>query len=165
MSEIYIAADFGPRPYVRTRRARRLILAAAHDIFGSRAYQAATNREIASGAGITTGTLYHHFASKAVLFAAVYAEAIESMTVRFAAATRQCTGFIGCLEAILDESHRLTAEDSALSRFIGMSYVDLQRTPELGTLRQASTDAIGDLIRRLAVETIERLVRGATFGS
>jgi len=63
-----------------SEQTRREILAAARAVFGQLGYEAASVGTIAKAAQVTTGALYHHFADKTALFAAV-AEAIEAETV------------------------------------------------------------------------------------
>jgi AcrR family transcriptional regulator len=48
--------------------ARRLLLAAARELFARRDYRATTTREIAEAAGVTEYLLFRHFGSKAGLF-------------------------------------------------------------------------------------------------
>jgi AcrR family transcriptional regulator len=60
-----------------SEQTRREILAAARSAFGRLGYEAASVGAIAKAAQVTTGALYHHFADKPALFAAV-AEAIEA---------------------------------------------------------------------------------------
>jgi AcrR family transcriptional regulator len=60
-----------------SEQTRREILAAARDAFGRLGYDAASVGLIAEAARVTTGALYHHFADKPALFAAV-AEEIEA---------------------------------------------------------------------------------------
>lgn len=60
-----------------SEQTRREILAAAREAFGGLGYEAASVGLIARAAQVTTGALYHHFADKPALFAAV-AEEIEA---------------------------------------------------------------------------------------
>jgi AcrR family transcriptional regulator len=55
------------RPSVRGQ-GKRLLLAAARELFGQRGYAGASTRDIAQRAGITEPMLYRHFGSKANLF-------------------------------------------------------------------------------------------------
>ena len=57
--------------------ARPALLRAAHEAFGVRGFDAVSLDEVAAAAGVTKGSLYHHFASKAVLFEAVYRAELE----------------------------------------------------------------------------------------
>jgi AcrR family transcriptional regulator len=57
--------------------ARPALLHAAHEAFGLRGFDAVSLDEISTAAGVTKGSLYHHFASKADLFEAVYRAELE----------------------------------------------------------------------------------------
>ena len=60
-----------------SEQTRGEILAAGRRAFGQLGYEAASIGVIAKAAGVTSGALYHHFADKPALFAAV-AERIEA---------------------------------------------------------------------------------------
>jgi AcrR family transcriptional regulator len=60
-----------------SEQTRGEILVAARESFGALGYEAASIGVIAKAAGVTSGALYHHFADKQALFAAV-AEKIEA---------------------------------------------------------------------------------------
>ncbi len=62
------------------RATREALIAAARVAFGKHGYSGASLGEIARDASATTGALYHHFADKRALFAAV-AESIEAELV------------------------------------------------------------------------------------
>ena len=57
--------------------ARPALLRAAHEAFGVRGFDAVSLDEVAAAADVTKGSLYHHFASKADLFGAVYRAELE----------------------------------------------------------------------------------------
>ncbi|MFN4295931.1 MAG: TetR/AcrR family transcriptional regulator [Brevundimonas sp.] len=69
-------------------RTRQKVLDAARDLFSERGYDPATIRDIAKGAGMSTGAVFANFQDKAELFEAVLAENMERLTevVRAAAA-------------------------------------------------------------------------------
>jgi AcrR family transcriptional regulator len=56
---------------VRSARTRGALLAAARELFAEKGFAATGREEIAERAGVTRGALYHHFASKTDLAAAV----------------------------------------------------------------------------------------------
>ncbi len=53
---------------------RERILDAALQVFGSKGFDAATTRDLAAGAGVTSGLIYHYFANKEALLVAVIVE-------------------------------------------------------------------------------------------
>ena len=67
---------------------RTRLLAAARELFAERGYAGVATEEIVRAAGVTRGALYHQFAGKEELFAAVL-EAVELDLVREAAASMQ----------------------------------------------------------------------------
>jgi AcrR family transcriptional regulator len=81
-------------PHARplTRRAlakqntRRLLLDAAKRLFNERGYEAATVRDIAAAAGLSTGAVFASFVDKADLFGAVIMDDFEALAAHLAAA-------------------------------------------------------------------------------
>jgi AcrR family transcriptional regulator len=66
------------------REQRRIdILDAARALIAERGYLALNMRDLAAGAGVSPATLYSYFATKEVLFATLYAEAIRAHTEAF----------------------------------------------------------------------------------
>ena len=57
---------------------RKQLLIHCFDLFADKGYAAITMRQIAQGLGVSTGTLYHYFSSKEVLFE----QFIEAMSQR-----------------------------------------------------------------------------------
>jgi AcrR family transcriptional regulator len=93
---------------------RRAVLVAARSLFGSKGYAQTSVDQIAAGARVTKGAVYHHFANKEALFRAVHAE-VESEAQARAIAARdpgqppvdQIVAMVdGYLDAALDEEIR-----------------------------------------------------------
>jgi AcrR family transcriptional regulator len=60
-------------------RTRQKVLDAARTLFAERGYDAATIRDIAKGAGMSTGAVFANFQDKAELFEAVFAEEMAGL--------------------------------------------------------------------------------------
>ena len=77
----------------------RTVLAVATAHFAEHGYAAASVDEIARAAGVTRGAVYHHYASKSGLFAAV-ADAIAAATVDSTPSSALAEGSHAFLDAI-----------------------------------------------------------------
>jgi AcrR family transcriptional regulator len=69
----------------RTEATRAALIAAARPLFAQRGYAGVGTEEIARGAGVTRGALYHHFDGKLELFEAVYEQIEVELAERIAA--------------------------------------------------------------------------------
>jgi AcrR family transcriptional regulator len=70
----------------RSEATRAALMATARELFATRGYAAVGTEEIVRAAGVTRGALYHHFAGKLELFAAVYEQVEAELVERIAAA-------------------------------------------------------------------------------
>lgn len=68
-----------------TATGRRLLLAAARDLFGAKGFEATSVREIAERAGVTKLMVYRHFGSKARLFQEATMDPIKGFITEFTA--------------------------------------------------------------------------------
>ena len=186
-----VAVERSPRPRRKTkpparRRGRPAdsdgltrdrILAAARACFAEAGYSAASTHMVAARVGLTTGALYHHFASKRDLFLAVLDEVEILVDERFQAAAAGETTLCGKLEAVINETAKLTAEDPTVAGFALSVTSDVARHPDLS---QAFAEAwsrrdtfFGEIVdagiaagevapgdRRMVLETITTMVTG-----
>src|SRR5215469_8286426 len=60
-----------PAELTRAEARRRKVLAAASDLFATKGFDATSMRDIAAAAGLMSGSLYYHFASKEEMYIAV----------------------------------------------------------------------------------------------
>jgi AcrR family transcriptional regulator len=103
----------------RSDATRAALVAAATPLFASRGFAGVGTEEIVRAAGVTRGALYHHFAGKTELFAAV-AETTEARLVERIAASAIATASdpLSALRAgaaaMLDEA----ARDEAVRRIV-----------------------------------------------
>ncbi len=84
----------GPRETqaARSARTRAALLRAARELFAEKGFADSGREEIAERAGVTRGALYHHFASKTDVAAAVVEELEGELVARVVAAAREGTG-------------------------------------------------------------------------
>ncbi len=76
------AETASPRQWARTPRTRAQILAAAEDVFQESGYSEANIADIVERAGVSVGSVYHHFGGKAEVYLALWE---ERQTVAFQA--------------------------------------------------------------------------------
>lgn len=111
------------------------IVDAARRSFAEHGYAATTNRTIAEEAGITTGAIYHYFASKQQLYVTVFTEAEEMVSARLIAARDAApAGFGSRMRAVLEETTALNFEDPSLARFLVTVGTEARRHVELRPL-------------------------------
>jgi AcrR family transcriptional regulator len=70
----------------RSAATREALVTAGRELFGARGYAEVGTEEVVRAAGLSRGALYHHFADKAELFAAVLHSAGEMTNARVVAA-------------------------------------------------------------------------------
>jgi AcrR family transcriptional regulator len=68
----------------RAEATRAQLLASATELFTVRGYAAVGTEDVVRAAGLTRGALYHHFADKRELFAAVHEEQEQRLVARIA---------------------------------------------------------------------------------
>ncbi len=68
----------------RTAATRGALVAAARELFGARGYAEVGTPEVVARAGVSRGALYHQFADKTELFAAVFEQVEAELTGRIA---------------------------------------------------------------------------------
>jgi AcrR family transcriptional regulator len=76
----------------RSAATRAALLDAARALFAEQGFTATSRDQIAQRAGVTRGALYHHFDSKAAVFAAVVAELEHELVDRVVCAAAEGSG-------------------------------------------------------------------------
>jgi AcrR family transcriptional regulator len=76
---------------------RERLVEVATELFGEHGYEATSVESVLRVAGVSRGSLYHHFASKGALFAAVVESVEERVGAEVAAAA---TGAVGAVEVL-----------------------------------------------------------------
>ena len=108
----------GRPPAIDSAETRQKILDAARRAFARKGYDATTNKDIAEDVGITTGAIYHYFASKADLYVAVYEEVQVMIYDVFEKAIVPYTDFPARLSAALDAAVEINLRDSSIAGFV-----------------------------------------------
>jgi len=121
----------GRPPATDSGDTKRRILDIAREMFSVHGYEVATNRDIASAAGITSGALYHYFGSKLDLYLAVHEDVQAGVYESFSNATMNLETFTEMFLAVLEVAHDMNENDPSVARFIGAVRVDAQRHPEM----------------------------------
>lgn len=103
---------------------RQRLLATAISCFAARGLARTTLREIADVAGLTSGTLYFHFATKEALYIAAYEQAVDEMYIQFEAAIDGIDGLIERLEAVLDRAGELMIERPEIQGMVLRAWVE-----------------------------------------
>jgi len=108
----------------RSQRSREAILDAALELFSSQGFRATSVRDIAAAAGVSTGSVYHHFPDKEAVFRTLldrYWDAIDSPDFPFNRALAAGT-FPDNLEQIGTASRESIAR---YRRYVALIYVDV----------------------------------------
>ena len=108
----------GRPPAIDSAETRQKILDAARRSFARVGYDATTNKDIAEQVGITTGAIYHYFASKADLYVAVYEEVQSYIYDVFEKAIMPFETFADRLAAALDAAVEINRDDSSIAGFV-----------------------------------------------
>lgn len=90
-------------------RTRDAVLAAARAVFTERGFAGASTAAIARAAGVTEGALFHHFATKALLFREVFVALEDELNRHAQAASREgepMAAFLGGCRASLEFCRR-----------------------------------------------------------
>lgn len=104
-------------PQVRPDAARRLLLAAVES-FAARGYHATTTRDISARAGVSPGTLYVHFATKADLLARISIDGHRSTLDLVVAAVEGIEGPRTRVAALVAAFVRWHAEHHVVARVV-----------------------------------------------
>ena len=154
----------------RREKTRASIIKAAWRIFGERGFAAATMDDIATGARVAKGAVYHHFATKEALFEAVFDQVSQELLVEVDRAARNEKDALNAMakgtEAYFDACARDTTGQIVLHD--GPAVLGWERWREIdnshfgGRFPVALARAMDDgLIARQPIEPLARLLLGA----
>jgi AcrR family transcriptional regulator len=144
-----------PKDGVSAETQERL-LQVARVAFARHGYDATTNRQIADGAGITPGAIYHYYPSKAHLFLAVYEQVQAVVYGEFEKAAANHQTLVARFSAVLDRAVELNQEDPSIGGFVVGVGIEAQRHPEIRQLAIERRSVNTGFVRRLASDAAAR---------
>lgn len=139
------------------RAKRRQIMHAAAGLFAAQGYQGTTTAQICAAAGISSGSLFHYFASKRELFAAILTDDGEDTAGKALAAAREAAD---PLTGLLDFVDHLAAAAAVpvVPGLVIEAMLQARRDPQLSQLMGEDSDAE-------AAGVVELLTRAAKTGA
>ncbi|WP_427869519.1 TetR family transcriptional regulator [Leucobacter luti] len=152
-----MARKSGPERREHGSDRRKQILAIAAKLFATHGYSSTTVRDIADEAGILSGSLYHHFASKEAIAREVLLTFLESLVAQY--------------EEIVaaDDDVRTTVENLVRVSFAAIQdqtdSVGLYQNEALFLQTQPGFEFIGEKSARIEAIWLEQLRRGQDQGS
>ena len=154
----------------RRAQTRTAILKAAQDLFGAQGFAATSMDQIAQAAGVAKGAVYHHFASKELVFEAVFEAVSTQVAGEVAAASAGAPDVLAAMSRAIRAYFEICSEGPT-------GQVMLKDAPAvLGWSRWREIDARhfggdigkvlaaamrGGLIGEQPVEPLSRLILGA----
>jgi AcrR family transcriptional regulator len=142
---------------------RAQILRVARTYFGRYGYDQTTSKEIAEGAGLTVGAIYHYFPSKQDVFLAVYREVQASVLAQYELAAQGEESLTAKLVAILEVSADLHSGDRSLAAFMAIAPIEIQRHDEVHSELGVEARAVYRFFERLVKASPEDLAPGVQF--
>lgn len=115
---------------------RQDLLEAALTVFSREGYEAARLEDVAQAAGVTRGAIYHHFGSKAGLFAALIDDASALGNMAIGRAIEQGGSFAEITERILVYTLNLLEENRRFREVMALSLSIPGTAPELADFRE-----------------------------
>src|SRR6266700_4039542 len=154
----------------RRERTQAAIVKTAKRIFGERGFAAATMDDIAAGARVAKGAVYHHFPTKEALFEAVFEQVSRELVSEIDGITRAERDVLAAMAAGT-QAYFAACSKSATGQIIlrdGPAVLGWERWREIdaqhfgGKMPRAIAAAMeAGLIARQPVEPLARLLLGA----
>jgi AcrR family transcriptional regulator len=144
-----------PRDHDSAETRERILRAAMH-LFAHHGYDGTTNRAIADACGLTGAAIYHYFASKAELYAAVYEDVFARVFDELERAVACQPTLVAQYAALLGATDRLNRQDPTGPAFVVGVAGDAQRHPELTSLLRPLWRRNNLFFRRLVGAAAER---------
>lgn len=131
------------------RGARQRALVAALALFDAQGVEATTIEQVRDAAGISVGSLYHHFGSREGLVVALYEDLLEQYRTAVTAELVRHSGIRGLLDAFV-KTHIIWAMQNPMAeRFLSGHRHHRSLNDAEGRLQDDTADFIRPLLRRI----------------
>jgi AcrR family transcriptional regulator len=145
----YAVRRLGRPAAAESAETRARILRAAREHFAAGGYRRTSNQAIAAAANVTPTALYHYFASKADLFAAVHEAALAVLLDAYRAATARSEEPVEQLCALVEANATLNRAHPGLAEFLAVAPLEARRHPELAAKLGARGEEVSRLLREI----------------
>lgn len=128
---------------------RERVTRAALGVFTEHGYEATSVAVLCEAAGVSVGSLYHHFTSKAGVAAAVYAEVLESYQQALIDVTESVTSAEAGIRRLVGAHHEWVARNADGARFL-MTSANVAEISGSAERWRPANDALVDELARWA---------------
>jgi AcrR family transcriptional regulator len=137
---------------------RDVILHAAARLFAEKGVAASTVREIAESVGILSGSLYHHFDSKASMVEAIVLDYLDDLRARYATVVATTSDPRACLAELVRESLATVEAHPYATQIYQNDQALLRTLPRAEHLRTAAAE-----VQKTWLDVIDAGVRSGAF--
>lgn len=133
---------------------KQMILDAAKACFAEQGFHQTSTAQICAAAGVSTGNLFHYFASKKAIIAAIVEEDLQQTQI-FVAALREQENLVTALDAFFDVVLDVASDPAQASLALEIA-AEAGRDAEIGVLYRLSTRVMREELEYLVSLGMER---------
>lgn len=133
---------------------KQMILEAAKACFAEQGFHQTSTAQICAAAGVSTGNLFHYFASKKAIIAAIVEEDLQQTQI-FVAALREQENLVTALDAFFDVVLDVASDTAQASLALEIA-AEAGRDAEVGVLYRLSTRVMREELEYLVSLGMER---------
>lgn len=133
---------------------KQMILEAAKTCFAEQGFHQTSTAQICAAAGVSTGNLFHYFASKKAIIAAIVEEDLQQTQI-FVAALREQENLVAALDAFFDVVLDVASDPAQTSLALEIA-AEAGRDAEIGVLYRLSTRVMREELEYLVSLGMER---------
>jgi AcrR family transcriptional regulator len=134
---------------------RARIIDAARECFATHGYGDATNKDIASAAGVSPSSIYNYFPAKKDIYFAIFEEGEDYISAAYQQMTTNATSPLDGLCKIFDANIAIHNDRPDLPPFFAHVRFDIERYPELAHYIAQRERKIQPIVRTLVDKAIE----------